>query len=125
MQYKNTIDDIDTFDILFTDKRYQLHITLLSIKTMNKYYIYIGSNNQSHELEKDKAIVIISEYFEGFTAYEVVGFWKGVEEKTLKVEIVSDEEPVKITRLCKELKKELQQEAILLENIKSNIAFIQ
>lgn len=92
---------------------------------MIKHYIYIGSNNDTKQLERDKAIEIINEYFEGFTAYEVVGFWKGQQEKTLKVEIISDEADTKIIRLCKELKTELKQEAILLEKVESNTAFIQ
>jgi len=93
---------------------------------MTKYYIYIGSNNVTHELEASTAMQIISQYFDGFTAYEVVGYWKGTSEKTLKVEIVSDaDSDAKITRLCKELKKELSQDAIMLEKINSNTAFIQ
>lgn len=92
---------------------------------MTKHYIYIGSNNTTHELEKEKAIVEISKYFEGFTAYEVVGFWKGSQEKTLKVEIVSDgNSDAAIIRLCKELKAILLQDAIMLETIESNVAFI-
>ena len=92
---------------------------------MNKFYIYIGSNNETHKLERAEAETIISRYFEGFTAYEVIGYWKGSKETTLKVEIVSDEDSVKVIRMCKELKAELKQEAIMLEQIKSNVAFIQ
>lgn len=92
---------------------------------MIKYYIYIGSNNETHKLEASRSIDIISRYFEGFTAYEVIGYWRGSKENTLKVEVASDEGSTKVIRLCKELKKELQQEAILLEQVESNIAFIQ
>lgn len=93
---------------------------------MKKHYLYIGSNNTTHKLEKDTAINIISESFDGFSAYEIVGFWKGSKEKTLKVEIVSEEpEDVKIVKLCKRLKEELQQDSILLETVESNVAFIQ
>lgn len=92
---------------------------------MNKAYIYIGSDNVSHVLESDKAISIISSYFEGFSAYEIVGFWKGTQEKTLKVEIVTDDDQAKLVKLCKELKIALKQDAIMLEVIESNVAFIQ
>ena len=93
---------------------------------MQKYYIYIGSNNQTHALESDKAIAIISKYFEGFTAYEVVGYWKGSKEKTLKVEVIAESttsDPA-IVRMIKELKADLKQDAIMLEKITSNVAFI-
>jgi len=93
---------------------------------MKKAYIYIGSNNETHLLEADKAIEKISEYFDGFSTYEIIGFWKGNKEKTLKVEIAIDEEQnSKIVKLCKELKIILKQEAIMLEVVNSNIAFIQ
>lgn len=100
-------------------------IKINHLSIMIKYYIYIGSNNETHKLETAQAISIISKYFEGFTAYEVIGYWKGSKENTLKIEVASEENNTKVIRLCKELKKELQQEAILLEQISSNIAFIQ
>lgn len=93
---------------------------------MQKYYIYIGSNNETHKLESKEAIETISKYFDGFTAYEVVGYWKGSQEKTLKVEIVSDEGQgdARIVKMIKELKEVLHQDAILLEKIQSNSVFI-
>jgi len=93
---------------------------------MQKYYIYIGSNNETHKLESEEAIKIISYYFEGFTAYEVIGYWKGSQEKTLKVEIVSDAGAgdARIIKMIKELKSELKQDAIMLEKINSNSVFI-
>lgn len=93
---------------------------------MQKYYIYIGSNNQTHALESEKAISIISKYFDGFSAYEIIGYWKGSQEKTLKIEIVAEagtNDPA-IVRMIKELKVDLNQDAIMLEKITSNVAFI-
>lgn len=92
---------------------------------MTKGYIYIGSNNETHALESERAIEIISEHFDGFSAYEIIGFWKGSQEKTLKVEIINDGSTGKLVQLCKELKTKLHQESILLEIVESNIAFIQ
>lgn len=93
---------------------------------MQKYYIYIGSNNETHKLESEQAISIISGYFEGFTAYEVIGYWKGSQEKTLKVEIISEigAGDVAIVKMIKELKASLKQDAIMLEKINSNTVFI-
>jgi len=55
---------------------------------MKKYFLYIGSNNETHELEADRACEIIAKAFEGFSVYEIVGYWKGSKEKTPKVDIV-------------------------------------
>ena len=92
---------------------------------MKKAYYYIGSNNSTHELEIEKITGIISKYFEGFTAFEVIGYWKGQREKTLKVEIVTEEDNTKLVKVGKELKIALDQESIMLEIINSNVAFIQ
>jgi len=92
---------------------------------MKKAYIYIGSNNTTHELESEKAINIIADHFDGFSAYEIIGFWKGSKEKTLKVEIVVDSNTSPLVKLCKELKTKLSQEAVMLEIVESNVAFIQ
>jgi hypothetical protein len=93
---------------------------------MKKYYIYVGANNETHELERDTIVSIVSKHFEGFTAYEVIGYWKGTEEKSLKIEIVAntDIEDTSIIRVCKELKTALKQDAVMLEKINSNVAFI-
>ena len=94
---------------------------------MKKYFLYIGSNNETHELEADRACSIIAQVFEGFSIYEIIGYWKGSKEKTLKVEIVSDEtgSDAKIIELSKEIAKELKQDAVMVETFNSNIAFVQ
>ncbi len=93
---------------------------------MKKAYIYIGSNNDTHVLEREKIEQIISEVFEGFTLYEVIGYWKGAQEKTAKVEIaIQENQEIEVIRLCKQLRIALSQDAIMLELVDSNIAFIQ
>jgi hypothetical protein len=82
-----------------------------------KYELYIGSNNETKELEKGKAIGIISEWYPSFTVSEVVGYWKGTEERTLRVEIMTSGDEVNdfaIRKLTKELEKELNQEKVLV-----------
>ena len=91
---------------------------------MKKAILYVGHNNVTKELEADKIIEITGKYFEGFTTEQVIGYWKGARENTLKVEIVTDSSDATITKLCRELRVALDQEAIMLEIIESNIAFI-
>lgn len=92
---------------------------------MKKAYYYIGSNNATHALETEKIIAEVSRYFEGFTAFEVVGYWKGSRERTLKIEIVTGESDARLVKVGKELRTALDQESILLEIVASNSAFIQ
>ena len=92
---------------------------------MKKAFFYVGSNNETHTLEVEKITAVVSHHFSGFTAFEVIGYWKGSREKTLKIEVVTDESDAKLVRVGKELKEKLLQESVLLEITNSNIAFIQ
>ena len=73
--------------------------------------IYIGSNNKTHKLEYNKAIRITAKQFQGFTAIKGLGYWQGVQERNLILEIESDNES-KVQGLIKRLAKELNQSAI-------------
>jgi hypothetical protein len=80
------------------------------------YKIYIGSNNETKKLEDKKAIQIASTYFNGFTCQTASGFWKGMQEKTLVLEIETDDKK-KVIELAEKLKTELYQEAIAIAKI--------
>jgi hypothetical protein len=82
------------------------------------FKLYIGSNNETNELEIQKIKGITGAVFEGFTFYEAVGYWKGLEEKTAIIEIETEEED-KIQNLIETLKKELKQEAVAVEVLPS------
>jgi len=79
---------------------------------MIMYTLYIGSNNITGVLEKEKAITIISQYFNGFSYYEIDGYWLGKRENTLKVEIITNDNEM-IILLCNTLKTRLEQDSIL------------
>ena len=78
------------------------------------YTLYIGANNETKEVEIDKAIDIIGNEFDGFTFWNANGFWKGSQEKTLIVQIETDEtdETGTLIALIKNLKEELNQDCI-------------
>jgi hypothetical protein len=92
---------------------------------MKKINFYIGSNNKTKELEKEKALKILSENYEGMNVSEMIGYWKGEEEKTMLVSIVCDEvDFTKIKSVCKRLNVSLDQDAIMVEVLDSNTLFI-
>jgi len=80
------------------------------------YKIYVGSNNTTKKLEAKKAVSIASKYFEGFTCQNANGFWRGLSEKTLIIEIETDNKK-KVIELAEELKVSLYQEAIAVAKI--------
>lgn len=92
---------------------------------MKKLNFYIGSNNHTHELEKNKALAILANSYEGMSATELVGYWKGQSERTLMVSIVCDVvDYTRVKTLCRQLNRELDQQAIMVEVLDSNTLFI-
>lgn len=92
---------------------------------MKKINFYIGSNNKTHELEKEKAIKIIAEEYEGFSVSELLGYWKSKSERTLLIMVViNDLDLSQVKRVCKKINKELEQEAVMVEILESNTLFI-
>ena len=79
--------------------------------------LYIGSNNETGELEKDKAIKIIGSWYDSFTFITVKGYWKGKEESMLKIELYTsggDINRLSIKKLSEELERELKQDKVLV-----------
>ena len=56
---------------------------------------------------------IVSQYFEGFTLFEVRGYWKGKAEKTAVVEIVTQNR-AKVYELARTIKELNKQESVLI-----------
>jgi hypothetical protein len=92
---------------------------------MKKINFYIGSNNTTHILESDKALKILSSYYEGMSITEIVGYWKGAKENTILVSIMAESvDYTQVKTVCKKLNKTLDQQAIMVEILDSNTLFI-
>lgn len=91
---------------------------------MQKAFYYVGSNNETKQLEIEKIEEIVSAHFDGFTASEVIGYWKRSKERTLKIEVITSESAEKLAKIGEELKIKLNQESVLLEIVESNCAFL-
>jgi len=82
------------------------------------YKLSIGHNNTTKKLESAKAIAIVSRQFEGFSAMKGLGYWQGKPEKTLFVEIETENKQG-IIALAKELCRQLKQQAVAVASIGS------
>lgn len=77
------------------------------------YQMFIGSNNETHKVERDKIEALLTEYVDGFTILPAVGFWKGQKEDSVAVLLdVQD-----IGHIAYRLKKALKQEAIAFQEV--------
>ena len=73
--------------------------------------IYIGSNNKTGRLEYEKVVAITAKEFNGFTAIKTNGYWKSKLEKSIVIEIETEEKN-KVKDLIKTLARALNQESI-------------
>jgi len=87
------------------------------------YTLYIGSNNKTQQLETIKARDIINEYFNGYSYSVIYGVWKGKEELTLIVDIVTEKENM-IAFLVTSLKKALKQKCIMVVKHNAEVKFM-
>jgi len=85
------------------------------------FRLYIGSNNNTHELEVGKIEQVMSKHFDGFTVMIGTGHWKSTKEKTAIVEVDNDRDEV--IKVVHELKYALKQEAIAVQEVPS-LSFI-
>lgn len=75
------------------------------------FRLYIGSNNTTKKLETEKAKTVINRFFEGYTITKANGLWKGETEKSLVVDIETNNK-MAIKLLAKRLCLELQQQVV-------------
>ena len=68
---------------------------------------------------------IVSRYYEGYTLITAEGYWQGIAESSLIVEIISSEdESAKIATLANEIKQVNNQVTILVEVLQNKEYFI-
>lgn len=92
---------------------------------MKKINFYIGANNTTKTVEKDKALAILSKHYEGMSVSEIEGVWKREREQSIMVSIIAEEADYTLIKTaCKELNRELDQQAIMVEVLPSNAMFI-
>ena len=92
---------------------------------MIKYNIYIGSNNTTKIVEECKAKDIINKYFDGYTIIKTQGFWQGIPENSIIIELLEEENTADtIYKMITELREELQQNSILLTYTFINSKFL-
>lgn len=77
--------------------------------------LFIGSNNTTHKVERDKLEATLSKYHEGFTIQPAVGYWQGAREDSVVVTISGDFDTILST--IQRLKQVLKQDAIAYHEV--------
>ena len=64
---------------------------------------------------------LVGKYFEGFSLFTSKGFWKGIEENSLTIEVISESKIMDaIKELARAIKDLNSQDAVLVEVLKNN-----
>ncbi len=83
---------------------------------------YLGSNNETGELQVDKMVEVLSREHDSFTLdYPVTGYWKGQLEETAVLYLKDSK--YKVLQTLEMLKLELGQEAIAYQ-VENDLHFI-
>lgn len=84
--------------------------------------IYFSFENRK---QLNKILKFTSDYFNGFTLYKTIGFWKGIKEKSRIIEILSKFkiEYVKYA-IANYIKEIANQESVLITSKTLNMEFI-
>jgi len=79
----------------------------------------------TENVNRKKIEGIVTERYIGYTIMNSTGMWKGQKEKSLVIEICTDKaEDAKVDWIAKAIKRENNQEAVLVQKIRDNIKFI-
>jgi Protein of unknown function (DUF3574) len=96
---------------------------------MTKYTLSLGrnipnSNDTVNDNQIQEYLKEVSNYFLGFTITEVIGFWKGEQEKTIKLEIIADESDYDtVCEIALIYKNRFNQDSVMIEKSDCNVQF--
>ena len=80
----------------------------------------------TEDINQEQVQKIVDSYYQGYTMYKAQGFWKGIKENSLIVEIISEaqNELDNVRALASKIKDYNHQEAVLVETIANHSEFI-
>lgn len=73
----------------------------------------------TEDINPEAVLAIVSKYYEGFTTYKATGFWKGISENSLIIEVVSEakNEMATFRKMATDIRDFNKQQAVLIESI--------
>lgn len=78
------------------------------------YRFYVGANNATGIIEREKLVAFLDDRFNGYTLIDAIGRWRGSAEPSVIVEVQGDllDTEARATALAVDLARLLNQQAI-------------
>ena len=90
-------------------------VKVFGVTDMKLYRLFTQNVNKQWICE------LVSQYFNGFTVFEATGYWKGCQEQSLCIEIMTDSydisAPSKINALSQAICLGNEQESVLIQEL--------
>ena len=73
----------------------------------------------TEDINPEAVLQIVNNYYEGFTTYKATGFWQGIKENSLIIEVVSEakNELATFKKMAREIRDYNKQQAVLIETM--------
>jgi len=77
-----------------------------------------------HREFRENIVKIVSRYFDGFTIINCEGYWKGIAENSVIIEIIAENEFPKILAIADEIRIANKQECVLVSSAQCAHSFV-
>lgn len=84
---------------------------------MNQFNLYIGADNKTGQVDKDKIVSYLTHVFDGFSIMDSIGLWKGTKESSVVVTIFTDKNRWFMVEFIKGLCSVLKQDCIIMQSM--------
>jgi hypothetical protein len=82
---------------------------------MATFELFVGSNNETHQVERDRLEAILSAHVDGYTVTDCHGMWRGQREDSASVLLTIPRG--ELPGLLAELRQSLAQDAIAYRKV--------
>ena len=84
---------------------------------MNQFNLYIGADNATGIVNKDKIIYYLTHTFSGFTIIDSIGLWEGKRESSVVVSIFTNKNRRFMIEFIKGLCAVLKQDCVVMQSM--------
>ena len=94
-------------------------------RAMQKISVYIGADNVTGQLDSESVEASFGRHFDGFSSFAGVGYWNGMRERMLKIELLTEAPVSDVAWAAAELAARFGQELVLVESVVVEVRYVR